>query len=227
MIPAEHLKKTAVFHITHVENLAAMLGAGRILAKNLQNPGTCQSIANEEVQDRRTRVVVPVPPGGPLHDYVPFYFAPRSPMLYCNHKGSIPKAKPQGEIIHLVTTAQNIAAAARPFIFYDRHAVVGYAQAFNRLEDLDQIDWRVFFESPLIGDYAQYWQNRNDDRFPHWVTRKEVRQAEFLVHQWLPLSCIRMIGTYTLAAKARVEDLLKLHGISCAVETRSDWYFTK
>ncbi len=104
-------------------------------------------------------------------------------MLFCNHRGTIPNAKPQGEIIHLVTTAQNLAASARPFVFYDRHAVVGYAQAYNRLEDLGEIDWRIFFEPPLIGDYAQYWLNRNDDRFPHWVTRKEVRQAEFLVHQ--------------------------------------------
>jgi hypothetical protein len=227
MIPDQHLAKTAVFHITHVENLTSMLGAKRMMAKNLQAPGTCRSIANEEVQDRRARVVVPVAPGGPLHDYVPFYFAPRSPMLYCNHRGSIPNAKPQGEIIHLVTTAQNIAASDRPFVFYDRHAVVGYAQAFNRLEDLGEIDWRVFFEPPLIGDYAQYWLNRTDDQHPHWMTRKEVRQAEFLVYQWLPLSCIRLIGTYTLATKGRVEDLLRIHGISCAVETRTDWYFTR
>lgn len=204
-----------------------MLGSGWLIAKNLQTLGICESIANEEVQDRRAKIVVPVPPGGPLHDYVPFYFAPRSPMLYCNHRGTIPNAQPQGEIVHLVTTAQNIAASGRSFVFYDRHAVVGYAQAYNRLEDLSRIDWRVFFEPPLIGDYAQYWQNRNDDRFPHWVTRKEVRQAEFLVHQGLPLSCIRMIGTYTLATKARVEDILRFHGISCAVETRADWYFTK
>jgi hypothetical protein len=227
MIPAEHLDKTAVFHITHVENLASMLGEGRLTARNFQPPGSCRSIANEEVQDRRARVVVPVPPGGPIHDYVPFYFAPRSPMLFCNHRGSIPNARPQGEIIYLVTTAQNIAAVGRPFAFYDRHAVVGYAQAFNRLEDLKQVDWRVFFEPPLVGDYARYWQNRNDDQFPHWVTRKEVRQAEFLAHQWLPLSCIRLIGTYNRAAKERVEELFKLHGnFSCPVETRTDWYFT-
>ena len=195
------------------------------MAKNSLPPDTPSSIANEEVQDRRARIAVPIHPGGPLHDYVPFYFAPRSPMLFCNHKGSIQNAKSQSEIIYLVTTAQNIAASGRPFVFYDRHAVVGYAQAYNRLEDLKEIDWRVFFEPPLIGDYSQYWQNRNDERFPHWMIRKEVRQAEFLVHQRLPWSCIRMIGTYNLRIKARVEDILKLHGIPCTVETRNDWYF--
>lgn len=225
MIPPEHLEKTAVFHITHVENLELMLKSGCLVAKNTLPPEAHCSIASEEVQDRRARIQVPVPPGGSLHDYVPFYFAPRSPMLYCNHRGSIANAKPQGEIIYLVTTAQKIAASGRPFVFYDRHAVVGYAQAYNRLEDLKEIDWRVFFEPPLDGDYARYWQDRTDLQHPHWMSRKEVRQAEFLVHQSLPLSCIRLIGTYNQRTKAAVEDLLKLHGSTCTVETRSDWYF--
>jgi hypothetical protein len=226
MIPDQHLEKTAVFHITHMDNLASMLSLGQLLAKNVMVSGACESIANEEVQNRRSKVVIPIAPGGLLHDYVPFYFAPRSPMLYCNHRGSIPNAKPQSEVIHLMTTAQIIDATGRPTVFYDRHAVVGYAQAFNKLEDMAKIDWRIFFEPPLIGGYAQYWQNRNDQNRPHWVTRKEVRQAEFLVQERLSFSCIRLIGTYNRASKLRVEELLKLHSItSCSVETRSDWYF--
>lgn len=224
MIPAEHLTKTAVFHITHVDNLAAILKAGSFMAKNLLPPGTHSSIANEEVQDRRARIQVPVAPGGLLHDYVPFYFAPRSPMLYCNHRGSIQNARSQGEIIYLVTTAQKIATL-RPFVFYDRHAVVGYAQAYSRLADLENIDWRVFFEPPLVGDYAKYWQDRDDTEHPHWMSRKEVRQAEFLVYQSLTFSCVRLVGTYNERVKARVEDILKLHGTTCNVETRNDWYF--
>jgi hypothetical protein len=79
MFPPEHLNKTEVFHITHVENLARILGEGQMTAKNLQNPRGHLSIASEEVQDRRAKIRVPVAPGGSLHDYVPFYFAPRSP----------------------------------------------------------------------------------------------------------------------------------------------------
>ena len=81
------------------------------------------------------------------------------------------------------------------------------------------------------GDYssAVSWmvkhEVRTDLQHPHWMSRKEVRQAEFLVHQSLPLSCIRLIGTYNQRTKAAVEDLLKLHGSTCTVETRSDWYF--
>ena len=225
MFPPEHLNKTEVFHITHVENLARMLKSGCLVAKNLLPPNSHRSIASEEVQDRRARIQVPVAPGGSLHDYVPLYFAPRSPMLYCNHRGNIANAKPQAEIIYLVTTAQKIAATRLPFVFYDRHAVVGYAQAYNRLEDLKEIDWRVFFERPLDGDYAMYWQDRTDLQNPHWMSRKEVRQAEFLVHQSLPLSCLRLIGTYNQQTKIAVDNLLKLHGTTCPVETRSDWYF--
>ena len=225
MVPDEHLTSTAVFHITHMENLARMLESERLIAKNGQSADDFESIANEEVQSRRAKIQVPLGPGGPIHDYVPFYFAPRSPMLFCNHKGSIPNAKPQREIITLVTTAQILAKEARPFVFYDRHAVVGYTQAYERLEDLKAVDWRIFFEPPLTGNYAKYWQDRNDSTHPHWVSRKEVRQAEFLVHEHVPFACIRLIGTYSDSSRRTVEEILKIHENSCPVETHREWYF--
>jgi hypothetical protein len=47
------------------------------------------SIAYEGIQQRRSEIEIPIPPYGILHDYIPFYFAPRSPMLYAIHKGMI------------------------------------------------------------------------------------------------------------------------------------------
>lgn len=43
-------------------------------------------IAHNTIQDRRAQTYVPCLPGGNPHDYVPFYFAPCSPMLYAAHK---------------------------------------------------------------------------------------------------------------------------------------------
>ena len=47
------------------------------------------NIAYESIQDRRSIKSVPCGVGGSLHDYVPFYFAPRSPMLYTIHRGNL------------------------------------------------------------------------------------------------------------------------------------------
>lgn len=227
MIPSRHLIETPIFHITHVNNLEAVLRIGQLVAKNNLDPGSCESIANEEIQGRRARLEVSVPPGGLIHDYVPFYFAPRSPMLYCNHMGSIDNASPQGEIIYLASTAQRVNEAGHAFVFYDRHAVVRYAQVYNDLNSLNQIDWRIFFEPPLVGGYAKYWMDRVDDDRPHWMNRKEVRQAEFLVHQRVTLSCIQEIGTYNSSTKARVKEILKLHDFTCKVSIQPDWYYSR
>jgi hypothetical protein len=149
MIPEKHLLRTPVFHMTHVDNLVNILKEGKLLAKNQVKAQQRISIASEDVQSRREKRLVSKPPGGVLHDYVPFYFAPRSPMLYCNHRGSIPNAYNPADIIYLVTTAQEIEAK-KAVVFFDRHAVLNYAICFNQLKDLDKIDWRIFFEPPLL-----------------------------------------------------------------------------
>lgn len=224
-IPADHLSLTKIYHITHVENLVGILTSKAVLAKNLMGSPAANSIANEEIQERRVRKQVEVSPYGNLHDYVPFYFAPRSPMLCCNHHGAIANAKPQGEIIHLVTTAQVIAANNLPFVFYDRHAVVGYAQPHNELAQLGQIDWRIFFEPPLLGGYAKYWQDRPDASHAHWFSRKEVRQAEFLVHRRVPVGCLTCIGVENEKTRSRVNEILNLHSVQCPVSLERNWYF--
>jgi len=224
MIPVNHLQNTTLFHMTHVENLSAILASHHLAAKNLVQGRHRVSMASEDVQSRRAKKLVPKPPGGVLHDYVPFYFAPRAPMLYCNHVGSISNACLQSDIIYLVTTAQLVAQNAS-FVFYDRHAVLGYAECFNRIEDLSKIDWRIFFEQPHIGNYAKYWQDRDDVNHPHWSSRREIRQAEFLVHEQLDFSMIQAIGVQNTQVQSLVLDALQGTNYSKNVNVELDWYF--
>jgi len=224
MILEKHLIHTPVFHLTHVDNLVNILKKGKLLAKNQVKTQQRISIASEDVQSRREKRLVSRPPGGVLHDYAPFYFAPRAPMLYCNYRKSIPNACNQADIIYLVTTAQEIAAK-ESVVFFDRHAVLNYAECFNQLKDLDKIDWRIFFEQPLLGGYSKYWRDRNDDDHPHWNSRREIRQAEFLVHESLDFSCIQTIAVQNLEIRPRVIDALKKADYTQNVEIKPEWYF--
>jgi hypothetical protein len=102
-----------------------------------------------------------------LHDYVPFYFAPRSPMLYTINNGNVPGCNHrQDDIVHLVGDTQSVLAAGHRFVFSDIHAALDYARFFDDLTDLKQIDWRIFFEQPMLEGYCKYWQNRHS---PHII----------------------------------------------------------
>jgi len=80
-----------LFHITPIANLAGICEARALLSQNL---GTLvgidyQNIAHQGAQGARSIKSVPNPPGGQVHDYVPFYFAPRSPMLLAIEGGRV------------------------------------------------------------------------------------------------------------------------------------------
>ncbi len=73
-----------LFHITAISNLPAICKTGMLISKNGGAAAgiNYQTIAHRSIQERRSVKAVPNPPGGNLHDFVPFYFAPRSPTLY-------------------------------------------------------------------------------------------------------------------------------------------------
>lgn len=80
-----------LFHITAIDNLQAICAAGKLICKNkgAAQGSHYQNIAHAGAQGARADKSVPNPPGGNIHDFVPFYFAPRSPMLSAIHNGRV------------------------------------------------------------------------------------------------------------------------------------------
>ncbi|MCV5663959.1 DUF4433 domain-containing protein, partial [Escherichia coli] len=78
------------------------------------------NIGNPELIGKRAGHPVPVGTGGTLHDYVPVYFTPFSPMLMNIHsrRGGI-QQRPNEEIVILVSNLRNVAAHDVPFVFTD------------------------------------------------------------------------------------------------------------
>jgi len=214
-----------IFHITAIDNLAAIGTSHVLLSKNLLLAGQVPhaSIAYEHIQERRRQTNVSVGPRGTLHDYVPFHFAPRSPMLRAINGGRVPDCPyRQEDIVHLVAHAEDVAVAAVPFVFSNLHAVLDFAEFFTELASLDRIDWPLFFESPTQGGYCRYWNNRPE---PRHMRRKETRQAEFLVHDRFPTSLVREIVVYNAAAEARVRAVLQQVGWQVPVRVYPAWYY--
>lgn len=179
------------------------------------------NIAYESIQRRRAQRRVRN--GLTLHDYVPFMFAPRSPMLFTINNGNVEGCNlKQDEIVHLFAHAQNVADSKLEFEFSNYHAVMDYAQFFNSLDQLSEIDWELILEGPALGGYCRYWNNRPLERY---MKRKETRQAEFLVRDKFPISLIRGIGVASQAIAQEVENSMKSCGWNVPVVARPQWYY--
>jgi hypothetical protein len=101
-------------------------------------------LANQSIQSRRARVMVPCGAGGTLTDDVPFYFAPRSPMLYAIHQGNVPTYfEGQESVVYLVSTVEAVRQANLSFAFTDGHVIMALTQCFDDPADLNQVDWQV------------------------------------------------------------------------------------
>lgn len=204
-----------VFHITHVDNLDTILVGGlRCFSQMDSRRIRYRNIAHKGIQDRRAETKVPLPPYGNLHDYVPFYFAPRSPMLYAIKGGWVEDySEGQNPVIYLATTIQRIRNAGLQFVFTDGHATMrGLSEFYSEISDLKEIDWEIM--------RSKYWNDTLEDG-----DRKRRRQAEFLVHQLVPLEVLAVVVTIDLGTKGTVERILESRGHSIPVIVHRDWYY--
>ena len=168
---------------------------------------------------------VPNPPGGVVHDYVPFYFAPRSPMLFAINGGRVAGCPwRQEDVVHFETTVENVVGVGHAFVFYDRNATLAFSTAYTDLVHLDTaVAWDLLTEAPQLDGFCRYWQNKPADA--RYADRMERRQAEFLVKDRAPLAVMTRIGVIDAAKQAAVQTLLTQSGVQLTVGVVPDWYF--
>jgi hypothetical protein len=206
---------TSIYHITHKDNLRGIVAGGALIAQSQikrQAVGFC-NIAHSNIQDRRAQTPVPCGPGGFLHDYVPLYFAPRSPMLYAIHKGNVDGCTAgQADIVYLVTRAQRIQSEGLDFVFTDGHGTMALSDFFDDLADLEELDWEIM--------RSKYWADTDQD-----PDRKRRRQAEFLVYRRLPWSMIEEICTMNGDVASEVQEIIRYTTNQPSVNIRRNWYY--
>jgi hypothetical protein len=205
---------TSIYHITHWRNLPEIIANDGLFccaALKKHNVGY-HNIANDDIQDKRATTPVPCGLGGCLHDYVPFYFAPRSPMLYVINCGGPRYPERQVPVVHLVSSAQSVYVDNRPAAFTNGHAIMALSEFFTELKDLDKIDWPVM---------ASRWWNDTQEH----PGRKRRRQAEFLVHYHFPWSLVTEIAVVNRAVETEVQAVLQDAAHKPILRVRADWYY--
>lgn len=213
---AQGSSRHLIMHFTHVRNLSGILAAGCLQADSVVNHQSDLQVeaADLEIKARRKAILIRLAPYGCVADYVPFYFAPRSPMLYKLAKGGVPTyTDGQDPLIYLVSTVETVAWAGLQCLFSDGNCATAVTQVSGDLTQLDSmVDWELM--------RAQRWNNTADDG-----DRMRRRMAEFLVHERLPTSCVAGIAVRTDAMKEQVDAILAAQGVSLPVRARSGWYF--
>lgn len=197
----------------HYHNLDGILSYGIHCPNSKVQIPDYINIGNTNLIEHRNTITIELEPYGTLSDYVPFYFCPRSPMLYCVHyKVNTSFFGPQSEIIYLVSSVEKIEKAGLQYIFTDGHAKIQFSKFFNNRNDLLKLDWNVINDNK--------WNNTDLD-----PDRKRRKQAEFLVYESLPLECLEGIAVYNEDILNYVNDVLAKHNKQLYTNIKKDWYY--
>lgn len=213
-MPVPHT--TPIYRLMYVDNLATCMKRQGMHAPN-KVPGDglpYRTIHNIDIQKERKIRLIPCGPCGTIHDYVPFYFGPRSPMLYQLHTGWVPGySEGQEPLVYVVSTAEAIAHAGLAFVFSDGHGIAAYTSWYSNMKDLGKVDWKAV--------YAEQWKDTVED-----MDLQRRKQAEFLVHGFCPWEVVQEIGVLNESARNRVMNIIAAYSsYSVSVCVRSQWYY--
>lgn len=211
--PSLNREKALIWRIVHRDNLPWILNNGLCCGNSQVHSPNWVNIGNPELIDKRARHPVPLPPGGDLNDYVPFYFTPFSVMMRNIHTGwgGIIK-RPNDEIVILVSSMMHIHQKGLKYLFTDSHAYYRWATFFSDLTDLDKIDW------PLL-------QRRDFKRDPDDPAKFERYQAEALIYQHCPIDGLIGVVCYTEEVQKSIEKRVDERGLNLQIYARPGWYF--
>jgi ssDNA thymidine ADP-ribosyltransferase, DarT len=214
MAVSVNAEKALIFRIVHVANVPWILDHGGLHCRNSpeQDPNYV-NIGSVDLIDKRSRRTVPIPPGGTLSDYVPFYFTPFSIMIYNIHTGygGITKRENR-DIVIFVSSIHRLRELGLPFLFTNQHAYPVDTDYYDRIESLDQVDW------PLL----QSRSFKTDDADPGKQSRY---QAEALVHDRAPLEALTGLACVNSTVQAGLIQLIEERDQTLDVKVTPNWYF--
>jgi hypothetical protein len=148
-------------------------------------------------------------------EFVPFYFCPRSVMLYLLHRGNhenLSYTGGQSPIVHLQADLTAVldwaAAAGRPWAISKGNAGARYRKFLAKVEGLNSLDWNAI--------------DATDWRDP--IVR-EAKQSEFLLFESFPWPLVERIGVYSKTQLDSVNKSLASAQHRPPASVRPQWYY--
>jgi hypothetical protein len=207
-----------IYHITHSNNLKRIVADGALIsdAEMIARGGPAQAIGMSKIKLRRVEELeVPCHTGTKVGDYVPFYFCPRSVMLYviyCANHPDLTYRGGQDPIVHLEADLYSVIhwadANGVRWAFSLSNAGAYYTEFRPRVEELDQLEWSAIAST----DFRQ-------------SDVKERKQAEFLVHGRFPFHLVDRIGVRSAGIGRQVSAALAGANHTPKVEALPEWYY--
>lgn len=218
-MPLPHQAK--IYHILHVDRLASVLADGGLWSDAMvqRNASSGTTIGMSSIKERRLKSALTSHPTLHVGDCVPFYFCPRSIMLYLIYQGNHPELTYRGgqePILHLECDLDASIAWAeamkRRWAFTLSNAGSFYFEDRASIAHLGEVNWEAVA--------ANVWSGNGVDRYI-----KEGKQAEFLLEESFPWALVERIGVRSQAIYQEVAGLLAAASHRPKLEILREWYY--
>lgn len=204
-----------IYHILHVDRLPSVIADGGLISDaevvNVGKPGS--TIGMNRIKDRRLELELDSQPGLHVGQCVPFYFCPRSIMLYVINRADhedLSYSGGQQPIVHLEV------------------------DLFDAIEWAENQTLRWAFTLSNAG--AQYFEDRADKKRLNelnwlaigardWRNHKHGKQAEFLIESRFSWEQVSRVGVYSKQVLNQVKSAIRSSTHKPKVEVIQNWYY--
>lgn len=178
-----------IYHMTHKSNLENILVNG-LLSHNSAHKQklTRTDISDLDVNSRREKV----------HDYVPFYFNPKNPMLY--------KRKSIQTDIIILCFDRNLLK--NELMFTDGNAASNSTNFFTKIKDLGKLNWSII--------NSEYWSD--------FIDGKRIRCSEVLIPNKVGINYLKKVICNDAECYSYISKKLQTENIKA--EINADFYFS-
>ena len=200
----QNIERILVYHFTNIQNLESIIEDG-LRADNCIHQDLYINSGNINIKNiRKEKLIYKKRYVG---DHVPFYFAPRSPMMFYLWCNNYIKNK---YIVYIVGDALELSRKYE-WCCSNINAAKDNAKFYFSIDDMkNNIDWSIM--------NCKYWNDT--DEFPD---RKALRMAEFLVYKKIKFDDLIGLATYDYDV---CEYLKNKYGTKIKyIKQKTAWYF--
>jgi hypothetical protein len=210
-----------IYHILHVDRLASVLADGWLWSDAVvqQRASSGTPIGLSTIKARRLQSALNSHPTLTVGQCVPFYFCPRSIMLFLLHRGNddgLTYRGGQEPIVHLEgdlhASIRWAEERKRKWAFTLSNAGSNYFDDRASIDRLGEVNWEA------VG--ANRWSGKGVD-----PSIKEGKQAEFLMEESFPWSLVERIGVSSRSVYSQVAQQLRGRAHHPRLEILREWYY--